>query len=126
MNKEEQPSLSVEIGQQDRVQIANSALDVVHAFARTAEVLIGFQRLLRESEIEGLSTVDAYDVPYNTFKHIGKLLQRRLVDEQDQRSVKLRSDYVYRVVFDPEYRMNGSSKRSLRAPGYVGDSWSNG
>lgn len=112
----------VEIGQQDRIQLANAALDVVHLFNRTAEVQIGFQRLLRESQIDGLAEADAFNVPYETFRNIGRLLQRRLQDEYDQRSVKLRSDYTFRVVFDPNRDTKGSNERSIRSLGYIGNS----
>lgn len=112
----------IEIDQQDRIQLANAALDVVHMFNRTAEVQIGFQRLLRESHIEGLVEADATNVPYETFRNIGLLLQRRLHDEYDQRSVKLRSDYTFRVVFDPDRNTKAENERSIRNMGYAGNS----
>ncbi len=119
---EEQPSTSIEINQDDRVRLANDALEVVHMFGRTAEVLIGFQRLIRESEIDGMVDVDAFDISYETFKNIGRILQGRLVDEGDYRTVKLRSDYVYRVVFDPDQQRKSTGKNSIRSLGYIGNS----
>lgn len=91
-------------------------------FGRTAEVLIGFQRLVRESDIDRLVDVDAFDVSYETFKNIGRILQRRLVDEGDYRTVKLRSDYVYRVVFDLDQQSKPADRGSIRGLGYVGNS----
>ena len=121
MSPEKQPSGSIEIDTADRIVLANAALDVVNMFDRTAEVLIGFQRLLRESELDGLSTVDAFDIPYETFKHIGRKLQARLVDNSDQRSVKVRDDYTYRIVYDPERQhQQATSRRPARNLGYIG------
>lgn len=126
MASPEQPveGIIVEINQQDRIILANAALDVVHMFGHTAEVLIGFQRLLRESNLEGLSTANAFDVPYETFKNVGKLLQKRLIDEKDMRSVKTRSDRVYRVVYDPDHYAKSDGERSIRGLGYIGNSLS--
>ena len=120
MSPEKQPSDSIEIDTADRIVLANAALDVVNMFDRTAEVLIGFQRLLRESELDGLSTADAFDIPYETFKDIGRKLQARLVDNSDQRSVKVRNDYTYRVVHDPDRQHQSTSKRPARNLGYIG------
>lgn len=125
MASPERPSeeVIIEIGQQDRIILANAALDVVHMFDRTAEVQIGFQRLLHEASLEGLTDANAFHVPYETFRNIGRLLQKRLMDEKDMRIVRTRSDYVYRVLFDPDYHVNRTDKeRSIRSLGYVGNS----
>jgi hypothetical protein len=115
----------IEIGQQDRIILANSALEVIQQFSRTAEVLIGLKRLINDSGIEDLPAMDdenIYDVPYATFKNIGQLLQRRMIDEKDMRSVKCRSDYTYRIVFDPDRDVKKGNDRSARNLGYLGAS----
>jgi hypothetical protein len=103
----------VHIETSDRIVLANSALEVVRQFGRTAEVLIGLQRLLKDSENADLNGIDAMSVPYDTFKDMGRMIQNLLHDEMDRRVVKLRSDRVYRVVDDPDYyRVKRSAGRS--------------
>lgn len=116
------PEYSVEIDPQHQILLARSALDVVHLLSDNPEVLIGFQRLMRESQIEGIMDANAFDVSYDTFSHIGRLLQKYLQDERDLRSVKLRSDYIYRVVFDPVRASSRENERSIRKLGFMGNS----
>lgn len=120
----ENPDQVIEIQPNDRLLLANMALSVLHEFDRSAEVLIYLKALLNQSDVPTLENTDAFEVPYETFKDIGRLLQQRLQDEYDQRTVKVRGDErAYRVVFDPKVAQQRSQigRRSIRGMGYIGN-----
>ena len=118
---------SQEIVSNDRLLLANTALGIVHEHDRSAEVLIYLKDLLDRSGNDALRALDALEVPFETYKDIGRLLQGRLRDEYDQRTVKVRRDErSYRVVYDPDVerqrQMRSTGRQSIRGMGYLGNS----
>ncbi len=104
MSPEREPRGHVEITQDDRIRLSNDVLEVIQThfgIGTVQEIEIGFQRILQESEIEGLTDADALDVPYETFKNIGAMLQELLRDYGDQRTVKVRADRIFHILYDP-------------------------
>lgn len=118
---------TADIASNDRLFLANTALGIVHEYERNAEVQIYLKELLEGSGNEALQAIDALSVPFETYKDIGRLLQGRLRDEFDQRTVKVRTEErLYRVVYDPDVtrqrQMRNAGRSSIRGMGYLGNS----